>query len=262
MSRVAIVTGAARGLGRAMSLGLARAGFQVAACDLPDSAPDLLEVVTAAGTSVFRPFALDVTDAASVRATVDAVTAEFGQIDILVNNAGIGMELVTRQVLNNPLKFYEIEESFWRRVLDVNVLGPVRMGKVIAPILVARGFGRIVNVTTSLPTMIMKGLAPYGPSKAALEATSAIWSQELAGTGVTVNVLVPGGPADTRMIPAENVADRASLVAPERMVPPLLWLVSDGASGVTGRRFIAKLWDANLAPELAAQTAGAPAAWQ
>jgi hypothetical protein len=77
----------------------------------------------------------------------------------------------------------------------------------------------------------------------------------------TVNVLVPGGPADTRMIPVEDVADRGSLVEPDRMVPPLLWLVSDDAGGVTGRRFVAKLWDANLPPEQAAQQAGAPVAW-
>src|SRR5262249_14727286 len=154
-----------------------------------------------------------------------------------------------------PLKFYDIEESFWRRLLDINVLGPMRTGKILAPKLAARGFGRIVNVTTSLTTMIKKGFAPYGPSKAALEAMSAIWAQELAGTGVTVNVLVPGGPADTRMIPVEDTPDRATLVAPERMVPPLLWLVSDAASGVTGRRFIAKFWDPDLAPEQAAQKA-------
>jgi 3-oxoacyl-[acyl-carrier protein] reductase len=244
-----------------MALGLAQAGYAVAACDLPDSDKELQDVAAAGGARL-KPLHVDVTDAASVAAAVAAVEADFGGIDILVNDAGIGMDQITRRIHNSPIKFYEIEESFWRRVLDINLMGAVRTGKIVAPKLVARGFGRIVNVTTSLSTMIKTGFSPYGPSKAALEALSAIWAQELAGTGVTVNVLVPGGPADTRMIPHEDTPDRASLVAPERMVPPLLWLVSDAAAAVSGRRFIAKLWDPGLPPEQAAAKAGAPAAWR
>jgi 3-oxoacyl-[acyl-carrier protein] reductase len=245
-----------------MALGLARAGHAVAACDLPDSDPELKTLAATAGGLRLKPFHIDVTDSGSVAAAVDAAEAEFGGIDVLVNNAGIGMQLITPHIHASPLKFYEIEEDFWRRMLDVNLVGAVRTGKILVPRLVARGFGSIINVTTSLTTMTRRGFSPYGPAKAALEALSAIWAQELEGTGVTVNVLVPGGPADTRMIPPEDTADRASLIAPERMVPPLLWLVSDAASGISGRRFIAKLWDPNAAPGEAAQKAGAPVAWR
>jgi NAD(P)-dependent dehydrogenase (short-subunit alcohol dehydrogenase family) len=109
--------------------------------------------------------------------------------------------------------------------------------------------------------MIRGGFAPYGGSKAANEAHTAIMAQDLAGTGVTANVLVPGGPTNTRMIPEESGLNRAALLQPEIMIPPLLWLASDASHGVTGRRFIAALWDPKLPPAQAAEKAGAPAAW-
>jgi 3-oxoacyl-[acyl-carrier protein] reductase len=122
-------------------------------------------------------------------------------------------------------------------------------------------WGRIVNITTSLGTMIREGSPTYGPSKAALEAFSAIMAKDLAGTGVTVNVLVPGGVTNTSMVPLEAGYDRAEMIQPAVMAPPLNWLVSDAAAGVTGRRFLAVHWDASLPPEEAAAKAGDPVAW-
>src|SRR5580693_8959084 len=86
------------------------------------------------------------------------------------------------------------------------------------------------------------GFSPYGPAKAALEAWSASLAGELEDTGITVNVVVPGGPADTAMVPRECGFDRSKLVAPERMAPPILWLCTGKASCVTGARFIAADW--------------------
>jgi NAD(P)-dependent dehydrogenase (short-subunit alcohol dehydrogenase family) len=120
--------------------------------------------------------------------------------------------------------------------------------------------GRIVNVTTSLGTMINPGFPIYGPSKAALEALSAIMAKDLDGTGVTVNVLVPGGITNTPMV-SESGFDGAKMIQPEVMAPPLLWLVSDAAGKVTGRRFLGVHWDPTLPPEQAAEKAGAPVAW-
>jgi NAD(P)-dependent dehydrogenase (short-subunit alcohol dehydrogenase family) len=127
--------------------------------------------------------------------------------------------------------------------------------------LIAGGWGRIVNVTTSLETMIRPGMSPYGAAKAASEALSAIMSKDLVGTGVTVNVLVPGGPAATRMMPefVDTAADK--LIAPEVMAPPIVWLLSKASDGVTGQRFRANAWKSGIAPEEAARIAGAPAAW-
>lgn len=261
--RVALVTGAARGLGRAMAVGLATAGCAVAACDVDADDPELVRLardLAEAGRRL-HPVVCDVTDPSSCRAAVEETVGRFGPVGILVNNAAIGMERITPHIHDNPFKFHEIEESFWQRVLDVNVLGMFRMTKLVAPGMVARGWGRIINVTTSLTTMQKAGFTPYGPSKAAIEAATGAWAKELAGTGVTANVLIPGGPADTRMIPPEDMPDRARLVPPDRMVPPLLWLVSTEADAVSGRRHQARLWPADRPADEAARLAGADIAW-
>ena len=109
--------------------------------------------------------------------------------------------------------------------------------------------------------MLNAGNPTYGPSKAALEALSAIMAKDLDDTGVTVNVLVPGGVTNTPMIADEAGFDRTTLIQPDVMVPPLLWLVSDAAAQTTGRRFLGVQWDAALPPEQAAERAGAPVAW-
>jgi NAD(P)-dependent dehydrogenase (short-subunit alcohol dehydrogenase family) len=127
--------------------------------------------------------------------------------------------------------------------------------------MVAQGWGRVVNVTTSFFTMLNEGFAPYGPAKAALEAASAIWAKEFEGTGVTVNVLIPGGPTDTRMVPASAPFARSEMIPPAAMAAPAQWLASPASDGVTGRRFVAGLWDPALPPEQAAAAAGAPIAW-
>lgn len=261
--KVALITGAARGLGRAMALGLVRAGYVVAGCDLPASAAELALLADDAKSSSgqFHPIQCDVTNSDHCRAAVEEVLTCFGSVDILVNDAAIGMEVITPLIHNNPYKFYEIEERFWQRVFDINLLGTFRMTRLVAPLQVNRGWGRIINITTSLTTMVKAGFSPYGPSKAAIEAASSIWSKELAGTGVTVNVLIPGGPANTRMIPSEDLAERDKLVRPEQMVPPLLWLVSPEADRVTGRRYQAKLWSPDVPVEVAERSAGADAAW-
>jgi hypothetical protein len=106
---------------------------------------------------------------------------------------------------------------------------PLALANAVVPEMMRQGWGRIVNVTTSLGTMLNAGSPTYGPSKAALEALSAIMAKDLDGTGVTVNVLVPGGITNTPMVSDEAGFERAKLIQPEVMVPPLLWLVSDVA---------------------------------
>jgi 3-oxoacyl-[acyl-carrier protein] reductase len=158
-------------------------------------------------------------------------------------------------------KFFELKGEAWRSVFDVNVHGPFLMSQAVAPVLVGQGWGRIVNVVTSLNTMLLQGFSPYGPTKAALEAATVIWSKDLAGTGVTVNAILPGGAANTRMIPASDNVDRSALVQPEAMGPPIIWLLSEASDDVTGKRFIANDWDPRLSPAQAAEKACAPAGW-
>jgi NAD(P)-dependent dehydrogenase (short-subunit alcohol dehydrogenase family) len=145
--------------------------------------------------------------------------------------------------------------------MDINVAGPFLMARAAVPRMIERGGGRIVNVTTSLDTMLSAGMAPYGQSKAALEAGTAIWAKDLAGTGVTANVLVPGGPVDTAFLPPDTLFPRDQLIKPDVMRAPIVWLASAEAAGVTGRRFVARLWDTALPPGAAAARAGASVAW-
>ncbi|OGA45291.1 MAG: hypothetical protein A3G24_27820 [Betaproteobacteria bacterium RIFCSPLOWO2_12_FULL_62_13] len=261
-SRVAIVTGGGRGLGRAMALGLLKHGIAVAAVDR-DSGP--LQELAATARERGHPGALhtiveDLTLPGAAERTGLQVLARFGRMDILVNNAGMGLSVVWKDRWVRPVRFWDIEPDQWRLFFKINTDALFLMSRMVAPHMMREGWGRIVNVTTSLGTMLRGGSAPYGPSKAAAEAMTAIMAAELEKTGVTVNVLAPGGLANTSAN-LQAPFDRAKLLQPEIMVPPLLWLISDAAANVTSRRFIAARWDPALPPEEAAAIASAPVAW-
>jgi NAD(P)-dependent dehydrogenase (short-subunit alcohol dehydrogenase family) len=261
--RAAIVTGAAGGIGRALVKGLLGVGIRVAAVD---RTRDGLEAVTAAAREQGREANLltieaDLSRDGAVADIVQQALGRFGAIDILVNNAGIGQATLRPGNWQQPLRFWDITADQWRQFVAVHTTAPLMLAQAVVPGMTERKWGRIVNVTTSLGTMIRSGSPTYGPSKAALEAFSAIMSKDLAGSGITVNVLVPGGVTNTPMVPLEAGFDRQDMIQPEVMAPPLVWLVSDAAAGVTGRRFLAVHWDPALPPAQAAEKAGAPVAW-
>src|SRR5205807_4375355 len=161
------------------------------------------------------------------------------------------------------LKFWEADPGIWREIIVTNVNGMFLMARSAAPELIRTGSGRIVNVTTSLPTMQRRANSPYGVSKTAIEAETLIWAKDLAGTGVTVNSLIPGGAADTDFVHEAArkmlAAEGRKLLPPSVMVAPLIWLASTYSDGVTGARFVGKLWDEGLPPhEAAAKARDAP----
>ena len=141
----------------------------------------------------------------------------------------------------------------------MNFSGPYYMARAVVGHMLAQGWGRIIGVTTSLDTMCLKGGSPYGPSKAGHEALMALMAQELEGTGVTANVLIPGGPTDTYMVASD--IDRSALIQREVMQGPAVWLASEASEGINGRRFIAYHWDESLPLEQRLEKAGAPVAW-
>jgi NAD(P)-dependent dehydrogenase (short-subunit alcohol dehydrogenase family) len=261
--KVAIVTGAGRGLGRVMTLGLLDAGASVAAVEL--DGPALEETQDAAedrgAGERFNGIVADVTWNDSAPKILRATAERFGRLDVLINNAGISTGLLRRE--GQPAgKIWETTPEEFRRVVEVNVVAPFLMTRAALPTLLAQRWGRIINVTTSLDTMWRSLMQPYGASKAANEALLTALAHELEGTGVTANVLVPGGAADTRLVSRTTEPDRSKLIAPAVMVAPLLWLCSNASDGVNGQRFIAMKWDETLPSAQAAKNAGAPAAWQ
>jgi NAD(P)-dependent dehydrogenase (short-subunit alcohol dehydrogenase family) len=244
--RVAIVTGGGRGLGRAMTLGLAHAGATVLATAAREQS-EVERVATEPGAAGrVLPVLADVTKEEDCARVVATARERFGRLDILVNNAGRGMKYVSENFMTEPTRFWETPADVWRLVIDTNVVGPFLMARAAVPLMLAAGWGRIVNISMNAETMRRRGFSPYGPSKAALESATIIWSQDLAGTGVTVNALLPGGATLTGMIPASFLDHRRSaLLDPAIMVPPLLWLASTQSDGVTGRRFVAANWRAD-----------------
>src|SRR5215469_15892770 len=147
--------------------------------------------------------------------------------------------------------------------MEVNVVAPFLTTRAATEPTLERAGRRIDNATTSLDSMWRKGMLPYGGSKAANEAHCCIMAAELAGTGVTVNILVPGGPVNTRLVGNSfTAAQKLKLIQPDIMVAPLVWLVSEASNAVTGQRFIAASWDGTLPPDIAAQKCRAPMAWQ
>ncbi len=262
---VALVTGAASGMGAEMALALLAEGASVAALDVADRGLASLAGRWAAdGGDAGRlaTIATDVADEAACERGVARTLDELGGLDMLVNDAGIGMLAIDEGYSTDPVRFWRADPARWRRLMEVNVGGPFLMARAAVPGMISRGAGRIVNVTTSLDTMLAGGMAPYGPSKAALEASTAVWAKDLAGTGVTANVLVPGGPVDSPFLPPDTTFPRDKLIKPDIMRAPIVWLASPAAEGVTARRFVARLWDAALAPDEAAEGAGAPVAWE
>jgi NAD(P)-dependent dehydrogenase (short-subunit alcohol dehydrogenase family) len=269
---VAIVTGGGRGIGRAIALSLAAAGAKVtitAARQPAETAAVAEEIEAVAGKGTVLPLQADVTRHEDCDTVVARTMDAFGRIDVLVNNAGRGHRFVYEANRELPeaerLKFWNVPSDVWRMIVHVNVNGPFLMAKAAAPHLLtqarATGRARIINIVATFNTMQKGGNAPYGVTKAALESATQIWARDLAGTGVTVNGLLPGGATATGMIYESN-SERPGrkLLDPAIMGPPAVWLASAASDGVTGRRIEAKSWDASLPPERAAQGAFAPPA--
>ena len=262
--RVAIVTGAAGGIGREFVRGLLGTGARVAALDVDEDGLDALATnhreETDAGRLVTRR--TDIGSYEACEAAVATTRERLGGLHILVNNGAVGMGVIRMDHMNRLVEIHEIAPDVWDRFVAVNLSGAWYLTRAAIEGLLDQGWGRIVNVTTSFFTMLRGKFHPYSPPKAGLEAMSAGHAKEFAGRGVTVNVVVPGGPADTPMVPAESAIDRAAMVPPSAMVPPLLWLCSEASGAWTGHRYIAGNWDASLAPAAAAEGCRAPIGWE
>lgn len=261
--KIAIVTGGASpiGLGKAMAIAMVKAGARVSIIDINEewleTTGDYIRNI-AGKENIVTQFC-DISDFHSARTAVANTIDIFDGLDILVNNAGIMGTNVEKKY--SRTNFWDVSIDRWNNVMAVNANGVFNMVKASIGYMLQQRWGRIIGVTTSIDSMYKQGMCPYGPSKASHEALVALMASELENTGVTANVLIPGGTSDTNMIPLDIEIQRKDLIQPDIMGPPSVWLASEESKSINGHRFIAYNWDDTLPLEQRIEKASAPAAW-
>jgi NAD(P)-dependent dehydrogenase (short-subunit alcohol dehydrogenase family) len=262
--RVAVVTGATGGFGRVFVQAFLDAGASVVALDINDTVLSDMHS-DAAKNGIADRLLVRKTNIGEWQECASAVRAaeeRFGGVHILVNNAAVGMSAVAEDHLTRQVSIEEISPEIWDRFASVNFSGAWYMTRASIGHMKQAGWGRIIQVTTNLSTMLRPGFHPYGPSKAGMEAMAAGHAREFASFGITVNVLIPGGPSDTAMVPQQSGFERSALVPPQAMTPPALWLCTDEAANTSGLRITAAEWDPSLPAHQALKKSTAPIAWR
>jgi 2-hydroxycyclohexanecarboxyl-CoA dehydrogenase len=185
-NRVALVTGGAQGIGQGIAQTLGEQRFQVAIADLNlEAAQATVESIKSAGGTAVA-VRTDITDTASVQATVKTVTGELGPIEVVVNNAG----------WDDFMKFVDTDEDFWNRILDINFKGALRVIQAVVPGMLDRGFGRVINIGSDAGRVGSSLEAVYSGAKGGIIAFTKTLAREVATKGVTANTVCPG-PTDT-----------------------------------------------------------------
>ncbi len=233
--RVALVTGASRGLGQAMAVGLAHAGATLALCARDVAGLDATRAAVEAEGGRAATFAMDVLSRSSVRAAVQAAVGELGRIDILLNNAGVN---VRKPVL-------DLSEEEWDLVVDTNLKGYFLVAQAVGAHMVARRRGKVVNVASILATVGMAHQLPYAASKGGVAQLTKVMAIEWAPYGVNVNAIAPTyfetplvsairqDPERFRFINERTPMGRWG--QPEELVGTVVWLASRASDFVTGQ---------------------------
>ncbi|HAN87332.1 MAG TPA: 3-oxoacyl-ACP reductase [Firmicutes bacterium] len=230
--KVAIITGSGRGLGKEAACLFAEEGAKVVVGDINYESAE--EVAAAIGEKGGEAMAvkLDVTDSASIQAMVDKVLERFGSIDVLVNNAGITADA----------QLVKMNEDQWDRVIAVNLKGVYNCTKAIAPIMIARGSGRIINTSSVVGVYGNFGQTNYAATKAGVIGMTKVWARELGRKGITVNAVAPGFTMTEMMstVPEKilsGIRDKTPLGRlgePRDIAYAYLYLASDEANFVNG----------------------------
>jgi len=232
----ALVTGGTSGLGFAMSQALTQAGARVVLTGRAEPRVQEAAAKIPEGTGLV----MDVRDEQSVASGADRAIEALGGLDVLVNNAGIGMRTVNPDFMTDPMGFWQVSPEGFRDLLITNVFGYFLVARAVVPHMLKAGRGKIVNISVSESTMRRRGFTPYGPSRAATDALSHIMAADLAGTGIDVNLLLPGGATRSGMTPDDAPQDmQATWLDPAIMGPPVCWLASRASDGRTDLRIIA-----------------------
>ena len=238
--KVAIVTGGGQGIGRALTLRLAAEGCKVAIFDLKAEAGEETAGIAGEG-AVIKTYALDVSDQAAVNAAVEAVEADLGPVWALVNNAG----------WDKPAPFLATDKSLWDKIIAINLYGPLFTHHAVAPRMVARGGGRIINIASDAARVGTSNEAVYSACKGGLISVTKSVARELASKGVLLNVVCPG-PTNTPMMASvlgegeQAVKWKDAMVRgiplkrmgePEDYAGIVAFLASDDAGFITGQTF-------------------------
>lgn len=234
--RVAIVTGGARGIGRAYCLGLAREGASVAVADLSDSSPVVEEIEAEGGVAI--GVKVDVSDKEATENLASTVMDRFGQIDVLVNNAGY---MTTAEQL--PFEAFEVDE--WDKVFAINVRGSWLCARAVAPHMRARKYGRIINISSMTVVDGTPTLVHYVSSKAAIIGLTRGMARELGDDNIAVNTVTPDYiPHDSKYAARQQEGQGDWIISrrclkreetPEDMVGVVIFLAGPGADFITGQ---------------------------
>lgn len=257
--RVVLITGADGGLGRAMATALASAGHNVVLSARGRTTLEKTANALANAPGRTATIAADMAKPGEAERLADEAIAAFGHVDMLVNNAGINMVTSGAPAeFQEPGRYWSADRALIECFFAVNVIPGMVLANRLVPSMIERGWGRVVATSTSLDSML--SLRFYGASKAALEADTANMATKLQGTGVTANVLLPGGIVATAMAEGFPFA-RDKMLPASVMAVPIVFLASDDAGDFNARRIIAVRWNKELAPRQAAIVASDPIAW-
>ena len=240
--RVALVTGAARGIGQVLAVGLAQAGADVAVSDLPalqHGTQETASEITGMG-SVGRAYDLDVLNLENITGVTSQVVRDFGRLDILVNNAGIR--------IRKPA--LDVTEQDWDAVIDTNLKGVFFCSQAAARHMIPQGGGRIINIASQLAVVARPDRAAYCASKGGVANLTKVLALEWARYGITVNAIGPGPTTTPGLLEADTRPDEeveAELAAhmplgrrmePEELVGATIYLASPSAGATTGHLLI------------------------
>ena len=227
--KVAMVTGASQGLGRALALAYAREGAMLVINSRNyESIRDVVEEIHGLGVEILG-IGADVTSSSDVEDLVDVAVEHYDRIDVLVNNAGL---------LGPRVAIEEYPEDEWRRVLDANLTGPFLLSKATIPYM--REGASIVNVTSGVSIEGRAEWGAYSVSKFGMEGLTQILAAELKDRGIRVNSVDPGGMRTEMRAAAYPEEDPTTRITPEENTGVFLYLASDDSRGVTGERFKAQ----------------------
>lgn len=237
--QIAVITGASRGLGRALAVEFARQGAKVVINSRRGSAGGLAETenLLRALNVPFLSVLADVSQRADVERLAGEALAHFGRVDVLVNNASALGPTPMPYLADTPIEEFDL-------VMQTNVRGPFLLTRALVGQMLARGAGSIINVSSDAGAVGYPTWGAYGVSKAALDHLTRVWAAELEGTGVRINSVDPGD-MDTAMKRAsEPDGDASQWAKPESVTPVFVYLASTQSAHVTGQRFLAREFEA------------------